>query len=903
MSVATSQSLSRRFDTTREEIIARFRDRITQGKRSKLSKLELEELIDIFLSTLTSTNDPELIQQLCEAEMALLEEGYSSASVAKNYLTKYRKAIALAIDQGRISLNEHNSHSYVYFKDGVEHETTEHWALTYLKYDRAEYEQFAEATTRNNNLKQDELQPIQRDRYLEMVSSLLESQEPLELAIGIAGATGRRYSEVMARGHFSSCDHPYQVYFSGQLKKRTLKGSTVPSTRGTRATDCLTAQAPSQGAFGRSKQRDERDADSYTIFTLVPASKVLAAIERFRVHPDIAAIESASIEAINQFNTPINRLVKHYFEDSDLVPVLKGEARVTIQNLRGIYGEIAVNFFCPPNMGVHRFVQQKLGHLITESELLERKNSGSTEHYFHYYLVDVRGQQLADKGVLLEQISLATTKEQQEQSSQQLELLSDRSDLKDKLDDNGIEEQRQRTSSVQTTQQNTNSDFKSLSEGDNSQPKPEALSATAPISSPPLPQVRFSTDTTPQQVTPTRTLEDLSSLSNDANAANFLTRIRSLIDSDDYQYLLVGLMATTGRDAASLLKLLVFKRAAATHLILYCPQLHPPHQPLLQLLTLLNADDVMNAIASLRRNPDAIDFAHRLTGEEINHQVNQFIPDLLDRFGLPKDLNLQQQYQDLIPQLLKSDKRDRSTTSFSTDTQQNFEQWQQHFSADAETTVNELMRLASVALSSPSPLPSPSSGEPSPWLAIARLSDTVAQLTSIVVGQHQRPFNPPISSTSTSTSAPPSLPQSSAPVQIRKPPTKIEPQPSSASPASSAPPASSASPAADTELDELKSMSSEQLRTSRAKGVPTEKLNRAFRALILYNQQQQNPEDRWRINTSILQQLTGCFNSYVKNFVEQHQSQIDAHNQQFGLHSVRHNSVHKGKDPNDFIHW
>ena len=130
MSVATSQSLSRRFDTTREEIIARFRDRITQGKRSKLSKLELEELIDIFLSTLTSTNNPELIQQLCEAEMALLEEGYASASVAKNYLPKYRFSIATAIEQGRISLNEQNSHLLTYFKDGVEHETTEHWALT-----------------------------------------------------------------------------------------------------------------------------------------------------------------------------------------------------------------------------------------------------------------------------------------------------------------------------------------------------------------------------------------------------------------------------------------------------------------------------------------------------------------------------------------------------------------------------------------------------------------------------------------------------------------------------------------------------------------------------------------------------------------------------------------------------
>ena len=71
MSVATSQSLSRQRNATREEIIASFRDRIANLKRSKLTKQELEELIDIFVSRLTSTDDPELIQQLCEAEMRL----------------------------------------------------------------------------------------------------------------------------------------------------------------------------------------------------------------------------------------------------------------------------------------------------------------------------------------------------------------------------------------------------------------------------------------------------------------------------------------------------------------------------------------------------------------------------------------------------------------------------------------------------------------------------------------------------------------------------------------------------------------------------------------------------------------------------------------------------------------
>lgn len=237
----------------------------------------------------------------------------------------------------------------------------------------------------NNNLKQNSLKPVNKQLYLEAVSSLLESSQPEELAIALAAVTGRRYSEVMARGDFSPTDNQYQIHFKGQLKKRTAHGEV--------SSPC-----------GRSKKRGNDD-DSYTIYSLVPAPNVLSAIERFRTHPNITELRDASIEEINQLNTPINRLLKHYLQDTLLVPVLEGEAGVTIQNLRGIYGEIAVHFFCPPNMGTHRFVQQKLGHSIDDSDLSQRKNSGSTEHYFHYYLVDDDGKQLAQKGVKLEKLS------------------------------------------------------------------------------------------------------------------------------------------------------------------------------------------------------------------------------------------------------------------------------------------------------------------------------------------------------------------------------------------------------------------------------------------------------------------------------------------------------------------
>ena len=862
MSTATFNPLSQQFDATRDEIVAAFRERVLTSKRVKLTSQQLEELIDIFITRLTSLPDSESIKQLCQAEIALLEEGYPPSSVGKNYLPKYRKAIADAISSQRLKLNERNSHQYTYFKDGEEHLATEHWALTYLKYSQAEYEQFAQSTTSNNNLKQDSLQPVNPHLYLEQASTLLDSDEPLEVAIALAAVTGRRYSEIMARGHFEPTGHSYQIRFSGQLKKRG-------------------------------------PVDSYTTFTLVPTAQVLAALERFRSHPTISALQDASIAEINKLNTPINRLVKRHFQDTELVTVLVGEAGVTIQNLRSIYGEIAVYFFCPTDLGVHRFIQQRLGHLISDPELAHGKNSGSTEHYFHYYLIDEQGQQLADKGIRRQSKQPKHPQQpkhlQQSEPSpptppesiQQLELL--------------------------------NTDLDTLLDTINST-SPTSPTSTVPSSPPVM--------TTPTSVDPQSSF----------SAGAFLRHITSLINRDDYQSLLVGLMAATGLDAASLLKLLVFKQASAPHLILYCHQLHPPHQPLQQLITLLPAADVLEAISHLRRHRDALDFAHRLTGSEINTQVAEFTPTVLTSIGLDSHLNLSQQYTELIPLLLKEsitgDDQTQSTLSLSPATQHQLDKWQQHFAADVDATLNELMRLAAIALQSPQPSSHPTTSEPSPWLAISRLTETVAHLTSQVMAQNNRLLNLQFPS---STPSPQTLkPSSQHPIKPKTTPTKVstpsapsttpqsnadilEPRPSplEETPKSSNGDQSSLAhrqslmgetPALDSSFKRgnpanglsrktaLADLTSDELRTSRAPGAPKEKLARAFNAIVQYNQQQSEPKHMWRINTHILQQLTGCFNSSVQQFVRQHQSAIDEHNQQFNLTTVRHNSVHKGLD-------
>jgi hypothetical protein len=154
---------------TRSEVIQLFRDRILNGGRFRLSKDDLDVLICGFIEELRGIRAKTRIQALCEAEIRLLEEGYPKASVAK-YLSEYRKAIALAVEDGILRMSKATSHRYTHQQrvTGVLEERVEHWALTYLKYSQEVYESLDK---RQQAIKLDTLK-MKDDAQLDTVDAL-----------------------------------------------------------------------------------------------------------------------------------------------------------------------------------------------------------------------------------------------------------------------------------------------------------------------------------------------------------------------------------------------------------------------------------------------------------------------------------------------------------------------------------------------------------------------------------------------------------------------------------------------------------------------------------------------------------------------------------------------------------
>ncbi|RMH41289.1 MAG: hypothetical protein D6694_09250 [Gammaproteobacteria bacterium] len=248
-----------------------------------------------------------------------------------------------------------------------------HWGLKHLLYPNEVYQGLKNVSIARNNRKQDELRPVDPQRFVSTAERLLDGQSPHEWAVGLLALTGRRFSEGIAKGEFKPTTHPYAIAFRGQLKKGI---------------------------------QNPEDAQTFVIATLSKADKVLRAIERLRAHPRVQELAGLTPDEINsRSNTTVRHTIKREFEDTGIIPVLEGEKSVSAHNLRGCYAEIAIHFFCPPNQGAHRFIQAHLGHVIGEQEMDCRKNAGATEHYFHYRLTDSAGTQLSQKGILLEQVN------------------------------------------------------------------------------------------------------------------------------------------------------------------------------------------------------------------------------------------------------------------------------------------------------------------------------------------------------------------------------------------------------------------------------------------------------------------------------------------------------------------
>jgi Telomere resolvase len=350
---------------SRDSIIHAFRNRIQNSERLRLTKDELSNLVSGFIEHLHDIKTENSIRALCVEEIKLLEEGYPQPSVAK-YLTVYRKAIGIAIADGSLALTEDNSHLFVHQQrvTGLREQRLEHWALTYLKYTPEVYESIDRRSQLTNRDKQLNLRLVPLAQYLALLQTFLDKKGQFEarwLATAIAGLTGRRFAEVIAKGTFSISSHPYLLHFQGQLKSRA--------------------------------EREE----GFDIVTLFPAEVVLEAISRLRRLPEVQRIyelESAELSAeLNRFNQKLNNICASAL--MQVIPPMEGKKAVSVHNLRSLYGAIAVHFFCPELQHEYAFVQHFLGHVM---------DSPATGHYFRFALCDQQGQLIRDKGVRLKQV-------------------------------------------------------------------------------------------------------------------------------------------------------------------------------------------------------------------------------------------------------------------------------------------------------------------------------------------------------------------------------------------------------------------------------------------------------------------------------------------------------------------
>ena len=368
-------TLSKTYDLNRSEIIAAMEDRIRSGSRTKLTRSEREILIDILVDKLVEMaqrgdDTRDVIARLCQAEVELLERAYPVSSINSHYLPKYNRAIREAIEQGRLRLNEQNAYEQGWTKRNGRESGTEqrHHAFDFLVYDDETQMALRSQTTHANNTRQDNLAFVELDDYMEALEQLLQSDNALELIVGIAGATGRRHTEVVSVGEFVLRDHPFLLGFTGQQKKAD-------------------------------------DGGEYDILTLLPAINVLDAIGKLREHPDITDVlgKRADDHEIQRINSWVNRGVQRLLGASGIVPTLEGFKTVSIHRLRGLYGAIAIHFFCPQHQREHRFLQHYLGHVIDGAIT---PNSRATDHYFHDVLarngkpLNARGVKVAAHGLV-----------------------------------------------------------------------------------------------------------------------------------------------------------------------------------------------------------------------------------------------------------------------------------------------------------------------------------------------------------------------------------------------------------------------------------------------------------------------------------------------------------------------
>lgn len=174
--------------------------------------------------------------------------------------------------------------------------------------------------------------PIDPRQYLTVADRLLESERWSEIAAALVAATGRRPVEVIARGQFKVSQRD-RLQFTGQAKKRG-------------------------------------EMPTLTIATLLPAARVVAAVDRLRAAPTVAKVLAECGEdngAVDRrCNASINRAVRTHFSEILSPRRAESRSRVNCQGLRAAYAVLVVQRDCPEGSpgAAMLYAARQLGHFV-----------------------------------------------------------------------------------------------------------------------------------------------------------------------------------------------------------------------------------------------------------------------------------------------------------------------------------------------------------------------------------------------------------------------------------------------------------------------------------------------------------------------------------------------------------
>ncbi len=341
----------------RDSIVQRFRHRIQNRQYTKLNKAERQALTVILSDRLiqmaaAGTDTLEAIQTLCQDEIALLEEGYPRKTLKSSYLPQYVQLLKAAIASGVLPLTELNSYQQ-------EDNTRRHYALDFLSYTVPAPQHMAAPTIEIETPPTKTPVPVELEAYLIAVQDLIASNEPAELIAGIAAATGRDYTEVLSFSYFGATE-------DGHFNRITLQ------------------EDPYLLRFSSSGTEPPNDDD---ILTILPATDVLAAINKLWGEADVVALEGKPFEAAETQTliTQVDQVAYLALGQSGIVATFPEID--SISALQDLYLTIAIAYFCP-QPGESLFWQRYMSHL-------------SSDQWSPRYLLTHNQTPLASRGVLI----------------------------------------------------------------------------------------------------------------------------------------------------------------------------------------------------------------------------------------------------------------------------------------------------------------------------------------------------------------------------------------------------------------------------------------------------------------------------------------------------------------------